>query len=374
MNKIQLFPEKYGNLPLFWSIYFLFPLYSLLTLGGWKGVIGLSLLVIYYLFFRDVYWSPSRALLNSLIMTGIVGIFLYFYHESFLYLSVYTAYTTSFIQSRSKLIAHYILSLSLFVELYWIHNSGHMIVELAPISAAAIMMIVIPLVIQYEMKWSNTKHKLEQANQQIEELVKQQERERIGRDLHDTVGQTLSMITLKSDIALRTFSSSPAQSEHEIKEIHQISRTVLNQIREIVTDLKQLTMDEEVELSKKLLNEVHIKPEIHIYGEVERLNPLYENILAFSLRESVTNVIRHSQATRCHITVEDHQKEIHLQVLDNGVGIRGPKGNGLLGMKERLHMISGRMMIDNAPNQGGCVDIFVPKVQRRESFRKEDTG
>ncbi|MCA0972329.1 sensor histidine kinase [Halobacillus litoralis] len=377
MKKVRLFPEKYGHLPLFWSLYFLFPLYNLLTWGGWEGVAGIALLVLFYFFFRDIYWAPSRAFMNGIFMTIIVGIFLYFYHESFLYLAIYTAYATPFIQKRRSFFVYYVLSIMLFVELYWIHQSGHMVVEIAPISAACIMIVVIPLIMQYEIKWSQTKEKLDQANERIEELVKQQERERIGRDLHDTVGQTLSMITLKSDIALRMLSTNPAQSESEIKDIHQISRTVLNQIREIVTDLKQLSMEEEIVLSEKLLREASITPVVERSGSVEGLNPLYENILAFSLRECVTNVIRHSQATRCHITIEDHKKEIRLKVQDNGIGIQKPKGNGLFGMEERLRMISGRVSIENAANQGGSVHVFVPKVQRskeKDAWDEEETG
>ncbi|QHT45035.1 sensor histidine kinase [Bacillus sp. SB49] len=364
MNVMRLFPEKYGRAPLFWLIYMLVPLIALIATGGWEGGFGLLLLLVFFLMFRDMYWHPSRAFLDALGMTALLAVLLFFFHETFIYLSIYTTYSLYFIHKRWKIIVVYMLAPLLFFELYMLTLYSSRVIDFSTIVAAMILVAAIPVGIRNEVKSWNMKEQLSKANRRIEELVKQQERERIGRDLHDTVGQTLSMITLKSDIARRSLPDKIEQAEREIKEIHTISRTVLNQIREIVSDLKQLSFREELIHAEKLLREMEMEAVVDAPVPVHGLNPLYENILAYSLRESITNVIRHSFASRCTIRVEDLPEEVRMTISDDGIGFKGEPGNGLLGMEERLHMISGRMNIESAKQRGTVLVVHVPKVQK----------
>lgn len=363
---LQLFPRKYGNLPLLWSIYLSFPLIYFLGMGGLEGSIGLLGLFIFIYLYRDIYWHPSRAVFHIIIMTGILAWMIYYYHEGLLYTALYTANMLGFVRKRLHFSLLYVLQLGLIGEIFLLDRLAIREIGFSYIFAAVIMLVVIPLLTRYEIKWANTKKELDRANERIEELVKQQERERIARDLHDTVGQTLSMITLKSDIAGRMLHKNVEKTEQEIKEINHISRTVLNQIREIVSDLKQLNLEEELNVSNKLLRQAGIEAYVETPEQMGGLNQLYENILAYSLRECVTNAIRHSGATQCFITLKEQPEQITLQVLDNGVGFSGRKGNGLLGMEERIHMISGAVSMKNIDKLGCQIGIQVPKVQKSE--------
>ncbi|KGP72129.1 histidine kinase [Pontibacillus yanchengensis] len=363
--KFQMFPEKYGWGPLLWMIYLVFPLLFLIGMDGIKGLLGLALFSLFIFVYRDSYWNEHHVPYNILLMTTIVVIFVFVYHEGFLYMGLYNINAFMLVQRRWIYWSGYGLQILLVASILSFHFMGLYVVDISYIGAAILMIIVIPIISAYQIRWEQTKEELQEAHHRIDELVKHQERERIARDLHDTVGQTLSMITLKSEIAQRLIQKDTGRAEEEINEIHDISRTVLQQIREIVTDLKHLSYNEEVKQAKEVLDQVGIEAIYKGEEKVKNLNQLYENILAYCLKECTTNILRHSGATTCLIEKRESEKDIQLLIEDDGVGLQDgfQKSNGLAGMEERLHMISGSLTIDDA-EMGGChIRITVPKVQ-----------
>ena len=236
--------------------------------------------------------------------------------------------------------------------------------QLPFIFVISISVIVLPFSIYNRKKRDRLEEQLEDANKRISELVKQEERQRIARDLHDTLGQKLSLIGLKSDLARKLIAKDPEKAKSELKDVQQTARTALNEVRKMVSQMRGIRLSEELKRVQELLEAA----EITFVGEkdisLENVSLLIENILSMCLKEAVTNVVKHSQATVCTITLHQSAKEVGITIEDNGVGINTKKtcweGNGLLGMKERLEFVNGHLDISS---QGGTIiHITVPNI------------
>ena len=208
------------------------------------------------------------------------------------------------------------------------------------------------------------RNQLDQANEQIKDLVKREERQRIARDLHDTLGHTLSLITLKSQLVELSVKN-PERASAEAKEITQTSRTALKQLRELISDMRMITVEEELEQIKAILQAANIELEVRQEARSSSLSPIEQNIVGMCLREAVTNVVKHSKATRCAVSVLESQGELILKVEDNGIGLtdQNHDGNGIRGMKERIALIDGFVELGTI-NPGTLLTVKVPVVIR----------
>ena len=187
-----------------------------------------------------------------------------------------------------------------------------------------------------QVRRSNSKLRL--AQEQIEHLAAVAERERIARDLHDLLGHTLSLIVLKSELASKLATRDPARAAEEIRDIEQVSRKALREVREAIRGYRPSLADE-VEQSRSLLGAAGIRAEMAIEAvEVER--PA-EEVLALALREAVTNVVRHSKATVCRIRLRTEFDACVLLVEDDGSAAPAPEGSGMRGMRERVEALGG---------------------------------
>ena len=138
------------------------------------------------------------------------------------------------------------------------------------------------------------------ANRRISDLIVQEERQRIARDFHDTLGQKLSLIGLKSDLARKIIEKDPEQARSELKDIQQTARTALNEVRKMVSNMRGIRLKEEINHVKQLLEAAEI--ELIVEGEsFSKVSLFVENILSMCLKETVTNIVKHSQATTCQI-------------------------------------------------------------------------
>lgn len=191
---------------------------------------------------------------------------------------------------------------------------------------------------------------LETANERIAELIIHEERQRIARDLHDTLGQKLSMIGLKSDLASRLVTKYPEAAIQEIKDIRHTASIALKEVRELVSDMRAVKLNEELARVKQILEAAEIDYEIKGNGLELNLPVLVESVLSMCLKEAITNVVKHSEAKKCIIKFEKNDNEVILTVYDNGNGFNEKlniAGNGLRGMKERLEFINGSVQIES---------------------------
>jgi two-component system sensor histidine kinase DesK len=198
--------------------------------------------------------------------------------------------------------------------------------------------------------------KLRLAQEQIEHLAQVAERERIARDLHDLLGHTLSVIVLKAEVASKLADRDPARAAREIREVEAISREALNEVRAAVTGYRAGGLSGELTRLSDALRSAGI--EVETSTEPVPLSAAQEGVLALSVREAVTNVLRHSAARRCRIEVARRDGYCRLEVRDDGRGGQLREGTGLKGMRERVESIGGRIERDG--NSGMRISIEIP--------------
>jgi len=169
--------------------------------------------------------------------------------------------------------------------------------------------------------------------------LKTAERERIARDLHDILGHTLSVIALKAELASRLLEQNPARAKAEIEDVARVTRGALSEVREAIAGYRGDDLAAEVERAKATLETAGIAVERR-YDAVA-LPVAHERVLALVLREAITNVLRHAQATRCCVTLERKDDVCHLIVSDDGRGGAHREGSGMRGIRERVAAIGG---------------------------------
>jgi two-component system sensor histidine kinase DesK len=187
---------------------------------------------------------------------------------------------------------------------------------------------------------------LHAARRELARLAVIEERERLSRDLHDLLGQTLSMITLKSELARHLVTEEPERCAQELVEIECVSRQMLREVREAVAGYRQPTLSNELEGARQLLAAAGIDVEIESINEV--LPPAFDAALAWTVREGVTNIIRHSRARQCRIHLTKKNGAVMAEVLSEGgqreqVESTVRPGLGLAGLRERVSALGGRM-------------------------------
>lgn len=211
----------------------------------------------------------------------------------------------------------------------------------------AIMVLVVGGLNIYDAEKSRANAKLHLAHEEITRLAKVAERERIARDLHDLLGHTLSSITLKSDLASRLAARDPARAEREMTEVARVSREALREVREAVRGYRSRDLEGELSAAREMLRSAGVR--FDYVREPLTLTPAQETALALALREAVTNVVRHAQATRCTVRLEavsGAERRVRLVVTDDGTGACAPDGAGLSGMRERAELLGGQLSLE----------------------------
>ncbi len=202
---------------------------------------------------------------------------------------------------------------------------------------------------------------LERANQEIEHLAQVAERERIARDLHDLLGHTLTVITLKSDVANRLFTLDPERAHREIAEIEITARKALAEVREAVSGYRAEGLSSEVFAARRTLASAGVQLTTDL--ESVALADKETGVLCLVLREAVTNVIRHADATACRLELRRDGHHLRFALEDNGNGGTGPEGNGLRGMRERLATCGGTLLREAVPGGGTRIVAALPLPQ-----------
>jgi two-component system sensor histidine kinase DesK len=192
-----------------------------------------------------------------------------------------------------------------------------------------------------------------------DELARQavtEERLRLARDLHDLLGHTLSLITLKSELAGRLLEKNPARAAQEIQEIERVARQTLREVREAIVGYRQPTLPGELDGARQMLEAAGIICMVeHTSGA---LPPAMNEVLAWTVREGVTNVIRHSRARRCLIRATSETERACVEVINDGHQEQKrdptqPKlSSGLSGLAERVTAHGGVVETGPYPFQG----------------------
>jgi two-component system, NarL family, sensor histidine kinase DesK len=194
---------------------------------------------------------------------------------------------------------------------------------------------------------SSALRELHAAREERARLAVMEERLRLARDLHDLLGHTLSMIALKSELAGRLVEQEPARAVQEIRDVERVARQALREVREAVAGYRQPALSSELEGAQHLLEAAGI--EYQFEQTAGDLPPSIDAVLAWTVREGVTNVIRHSRARWCHIRITRENGTVRAEEINDG-DIRGlaestqaRTGSGLAGLTERVKANGGRI-------------------------------
>ena len=185
------------------------------------------------------------------------------------------------------------------------------------------------------------------AQGEVRQFAAAAERERIGRDLHDLLGRTLTLIALKADLAARLADGAPDKAAAEMRDIAAAAREGLAEVRAAVSGMTGASLMREIAGSKVALAAAGIACEVE--GEAEAIDPGTSAVLAMALREAVTNVIRHSCARTCRIALIQRAGGLELKVSDDGDGQAVRPGGGLAGLTARLTAAGGELAVEGDP-------------------------
>jgi two-component system, NarL family, sensor histidine kinase DesK len=199
--------------------------------------------------------------------------------------------------------------------------------------------------------------KLRKANEEIEQLAKVAERERIARDLHDVLGHTLSVITLKSELAGKLIERDPERAGKEIREVEEISRQALTDVRDAIRGYRAKGLAAELAQAKSTLETAGLTVQCDA-ATTMTIPAMQESVLSLAVREAVTNVVRHSRASSCRMRLEQQNGSCRLQIQDDGRGGSSMEGNGLRGMRERVEMLGGTLQ--RTTDSGTTLTITLP--------------
>jgi two-component system, NarL family, sensor histidine kinase DesK len=199
--------------------------------------------------------------------------------------------------------------------------------------------------------------KLRKANEEVEQLAKVAERERIARDLHDVLGHTLSVITLKSELAGKLIDRDPERAGKEIREVEEISRQALSEVRDAIRGYRTKGLAAELAQAKCTLETAGLTVQCDA-ATTMKLPAVQESVLSLAVREGVTNVVRHAQARTCRLRLDQQNGSCRLEIQDDGQGFFTMEGNGLRGMRERVEMLGGTLERTN--RSGTMLIITLP--------------
>lgn len=357
-----------GLSPYVWVVFYILPFYFIFRSSStYEIVIGIVMIIVFFICYVLsflskgwlIYFWTSLQIIISIAMIVLFG---------YVYFSLFLAFFIGNIQNKIGFITLYtihLISTVVTINMGFVAKNSSFINQLPFVLVSLIAVILLPVTTYNWNKREKLQGELEHANKRISELVKLEERQRIARDLHDTLGQKLSLIGLKTDLASKLITKNPTQAQTELQEIRQTARIALKEVREMVTQMRGTRLEDEMFRITQILKAAEIDFVLEGNPNLTNTSLMTENVLSMCLKEAVTNVVKHSSATSCSISIEPSRTDLIVQVKDNGIGMIEEtvctKGNGLRGMKERLEFVNGSMEISSSEN-GTTIVIRVPNV------------
>jgi two-component system sensor histidine kinase DesK len=337
---MRLLPKNkdIGWLPYVWLVYLGFiPINAYLmqvsrTVWVWDAA---SIALFLPLYFRG-YWSNRRQLLWIIAGITLLGVI---FSPTNPGASVYFIYAAGFSGEAGRTaVAARILALLLLiiaVETVLLHLPVYFWLP------GGLFTLIVGMVDIHFAERRRDNQKLLLAQEEVAHMAQIAERERIGRDLHDVLGHTLSLIVLKSELASKLAESDPQRAAQEIREVEQISRETLTQVRSTVRGYQSRSLRAEAEQARAALSAAGVEVQCDFVAPT--IPAAQEGVLALALREAVTNVIRHANASLCDLTLREENGVWRLEIKDNGCGRLAPEGVGLTGMRQRVEALGGKL-------------------------------
>lgn len=330
-----------GWVPYIWLAYLTFFLWDpIVGPTSWQQWLATGAGVAAFLFFYFSFFRSHRPW-SLVYIAGVVAIgmvFAAFNHGAacfFIYASSFVPFAVSTELAAALAIAVIVGVAAL--EGWLLHISGFLF-------PATFLSTFIGAANIYFAQRNRHIEELSEAHAEIAQLAKTAERERIARDLHDVLGHTLSVITLKSELAGKLIERDPAQAKAEIRDVERTARQALADVRVAIGGYRSKGLAEEIRQARATLETAGVKSEFQ--STPMHLPATQETVLALVLREAVTNVVRHARARNCRVQLEPANGHCRLEIEDDGLGGLAMEGNGLRGMRERIEALGGKLERD----------------------------
>lgn len=315
---------------------------------GWTGLYAVTYLCVLW------YGSPSGKTKRSVMVAALYGIGLTYavilgHPQDLTYMTYAIAAGIMLLPLRISRVLGLVVAAVQLVLMQLINGSVEWalswVLVVTTLGTAAVFALI------------NTIAQLRVARDEVAKLAVAEERSRVARDLHDVLGHSLTTITVKAGLARRMLETSgdKAAAAQEISEVEQLARQAMTEVRATVSGYREASLPAEIAGARIALRAAGVDADLP--HAVDDVPAELQEAFAYVVREGVTNVLRHSKATACHIRLGANWLEIR----DNGTTqqadaadsthVADPKGNGLAGLAERLAKIGGRL--EHGPISGG---------------------
>jgi two-component system sensor histidine kinase DesK len=199
------------------------------------------------------------------------------------------------------------------------------------------------------------------AREEIARLAVSEERLRFSRDLHDLLGQSLAVLVLKSELVAKQLPADADETTHqELRDIARVARKSLNDVREAASGYRRPSLAMEVGNARNALRAAGIG--LRVEDTLGRVAAEQDSVLAWCLREGVTNVLRHSGAKTCVLRLSRVDGDAALELVDDGRGAASLDGGGmgLVGLRERVELAGGKFEVGTEPEAGIRLRVILP--------------
>jgi two-component system sensor histidine kinase DesK len=248
------------------------------------------------------------------------------------------------------------MAIGAWIECWLLHLS------VVNIAITTFFMAIVGATNTFVAQQKRANYKLYLAQSEVEQMAAVAERERIARDLHDVLGHTLSVIVLKAELAGKLVERDPERAMQEISDVERTARTALSEVREAIGGYRSRGLSAEMENARSALAAAGVA--LACESPLPALAPEQETVVCLTVREAVTNIVRHAHAAHCRMrfaTTDDNF--CSLAIDDDGSHPVRQEGNGLRGMRERVEAMGGRFTIDN--KLGTRLLIELPKLSAK---------
>jgi len=351
------FPAQYGKAPYFWllSLGYLLWKYAYVTPGPLEVALLLLTLVVFFAVYCASYWLHGRQVLACVGAACLLGILWVHWNPGAASLFIFACAMCCRIGGTKRPLAAILAVLAIGAAASFLSPAMQM-VFLTPLLMAG---LPVGLSCIMDERLRSSRAALMRKQEEVEHMARIAERERISRDLHDLLGHSLSTIALKAELARKLARRDLDACEREIADIETNAREALAEVRAAVTGFRQSGLVQALASARANL----LAADIALDERVERvaLAPAAEHVVALAVREAVTNIVRHAQASRCTLSLERAHGHVVLRVLDDGC-LRSLEelrhGNGLAGMRERVTALGGRLSLQ--AGAGLALELHVP--------------
>ncbi|MDJ0360809.1 histidine kinase [Rhodococcus sp. H29-C3] len=345
-----------------WLIYLAYPIGEVLAKPSWFArIAGLALVVGFALLFLGTFWAfrhghrHDRPMSSALAWSSLASMLAITALLS-LMLGTTAFGLTIYIAVLAVMILPSIQSVTLVAAmLAAVELLPRFVPDWEPDSFFGFQLIVSALAAWGITQIFRRNHELAEARQQLADLAVVAERERMGRDVHDILGHSLTVITVKAELAGRLIDLDPARAAVEIAQVEALAREALGDVRSTVSGARRVDIAVELGNARSALDAAGIGADLP--ADADDVPLRNRELFGWALREGVTNVIRHSGARRCFVALDPTS----IVVSDDGRGMAtnaDSGGNGLRGLGERVKAANATLVLGSGESGGFRVEVM----------------